>query len=121
MQANQSTFPTWYDMALDYLPIQASAVPCERVFSSASDTEQHKRTRISPALMEALQVLKFSLRGQRGLDFTGGWQASTTDLEQCDPEGDLLQKFAAAGDHTTLNSLMDELEVCLSDVSIAGG
>jgi 8-oxo-dGTP pyrophosphatase MutT (NUDIX family) len=57
---------------MDILPIQASAVPCERVFSSAKETMTLRRSRIGPDLMEALQMLKFSLRNGRYLDFTAG-------------------------------------------------
>ena len=59
-------------MALDYLPIQASAVPSERVFSSSADTDTKKRNRINPTLMEALQILKYIFRHER-LDFMQGW------------------------------------------------
>jgi hypothetical protein len=37
-EVNADTFPTIFAMAMDYLPIQASAVPCERVFSSSAET-----------------------------------------------------------------------------------
>jgi hAT family C-terminal dimerisation region len=47
---------------MDYLPIQASAVPCEWVFSSSAETDTKKRNRIRPELMEAIQVLKFALK-----------------------------------------------------------
>ena len=57
---------------MDYLPIQATSVPCERVFSSAKETDTAKRNCMSPVLMEALQLLKFMLKKQR-LDFTKGW------------------------------------------------
>lgn len=50
---------------MDFLPIQASAVPCERVFSSSAETDTSKRNRINPELMEALQVLKFGLKKKR--------------------------------------------------------
>lgn len=50
---------------MDYLPIQPSAVPCERVFSSSADTDVKKRNRIHPTLMEALQMTKFSLKKNR--------------------------------------------------------
>ena len=72
-QINKAEFPTLFGIALDYLPIQASSVPCERVFSSAKETDTQKRNRIHPVLMEALQTLKFSFKKER-FDFTGGWQ-----------------------------------------------
>lgn len=59
-------------MAMDILPIQGSAVPCERVFSSSKETTRARRNHINPELMEALQMLKFSIRKGRGLDFTAG-------------------------------------------------
>ena len=50
---------------MDVLAMQASAVPSERVFSSAADTDTADRNRLAPALMEAIQVLKFSSRQDR--------------------------------------------------------
>jgi hypothetical protein len=69
---NQIRYPTLFALSLDILPIQASAVPCERVFSSAKATMASRRSRIKPELMEALQLLKFSIRDGRPLDFTYG-------------------------------------------------
>ena len=68
---------------MDILPIQGSAVPCERVFSSAKETMMAQRSRISPELMRALQLLKFSVKQGRGLDFTNGfdWTDELTELE----------------------------------------
>jgi len=57
---------------MDVLPIPASAVLCERVFSSAKETMAPQQSRISPNLMEALQLLKFTLQNGRSLDFTSG-------------------------------------------------
>jgi len=57
---------------MDYLVIQATSVPCERVFSSAKETDTAKQNRISPMLMEALQTLKFILKKKR-LNFIKGW------------------------------------------------
>jgi hAT family C-terminal dimerisation region len=67
-QAHEHTFPTIFRIAIDYLPIQASAVPCEQVFSSSAETNTKKRNRIRPELMEAIQVLKFALK-KSCLDF----------------------------------------------------
>jgi hypothetical protein len=75
LQENQLRYPTLFVLALDVLAIQASAVPCERVFSSAKATMAPRRNRIKPELMEALQLLKFSFRSGRGLDFTEGLSA----------------------------------------------
>jgi hypothetical protein len=64
---------------MDIIPIQGSAVPYKCVFSSAKETMTARRSRISPELMEALQVLKFSIRkGQSGqsLTFTTGMDYS---------------------------------------------
>jgi hAT family C-terminal dimerisation region len=57
---------------MDILPIQGSAVPCERVFSSGKETTTARRNRISPELMEALQMLKFAVHKGRSLNFTAG-------------------------------------------------
>jgi hAT family C-terminal dimerisation region len=68
---------------MDVLPIQGSAVPCERVFSSGKETTTARRNRISPDLMEALQMLKFAMRKGKDLDFTKGTarSAEISELE----------------------------------------
>ncbi|CAA7260680.1 unnamed protein product [Cyclocybe aegerita] len=38
-EIHESSFLTLFAIALDYLPIQASAVPCEHVFSSSVETD----------------------------------------------------------------------------------
>ncbi|EDR08985.1 uncharacterized protein LACBIDRAFT_326637 [Laccaria bicolor S238N-H82] len=77
---SDKTHPILYAMALDYLPIQASSVPSERVFSSSAETDTKRRNRIHPVLMEALQMLKFSLKQQR-LNFMEGWAVTEDELE----------------------------------------
>ena len=49
---------------MDILPAQASAVPCERLFSSSKETCTPRRNRLTSDLMEALQTLKFSFRSE---------------------------------------------------------
>jgi len=73
---------------MDILPIQGLAVPCEHVFSLSKETMSSCRSRISPELMEALQISKFAVRKGRGfesslLDFTAGmdWVDELSVLE----------------------------------------
>ncbi|KAJ6631979.1 hypothetical protein B0H10DRAFT_1669877, partial [Mycena sp. CBHHK59/15] len=56
----------------DILPIQGSAVPCEHVFSSSGETDTPSCNRMAPDLMEATQMLKFSVKKGRGISFTAG-------------------------------------------------
>ena len=67
-----------FPVALDVLPVQASAVPCERVFSSSKQTCTDRRNRILPKLLEVLQCRKYSLKQQR-LDFMEGFVAREED------------------------------------------
>jgi hypothetical protein len=69
-QEHQLRYPTFFTAALDYLAIQGSAVPCEHVFSSAKETMTDRRNRIQEDLMEMLQMLKFSLKSGKQLDFS---------------------------------------------------
>jgi len=70
-QQHCSKYPNLFSLAMDILPVQGSAVPCERVFSSSKETMTPRRNQIRPKLMEALQLLKFSLK-QSSLNFTAG-------------------------------------------------
>lgn len=106
-QTHEFTFPTIFRIAMDYLPIQASAVPCERAFSSSAETDTKKRNRIKPELMEALQVLKFALKKSR-LNFTahlqlpehpptsGGAGSASTLMEMLKLKPDALKTFLDA-------------------------
>ena len=85
-------------MALDYLPIQASSVASERVFSSSAETDTKRQNRIHPVLMEALQMLKFLLKQWR-LNFTDGWAVTEEELEYYadddEDSADLLGKLTS--------------------------
>ncbi|KIM65044.1 hypothetical protein SCLCIDRAFT_52525, partial [Scleroderma citrinum Foug A] len=70
--------PLLFRVAMDILPAQASAVPCEWVFLSSKETCMLCQNRISPQLLEALQILKFALRKDR-LNFTGDLLAREED------------------------------------------
>lgn len=73
-------------LAVDVLAIQGSSVPCERVFSSGKETMSARRNRIRYDLMEALQMLKFSINHGNELNFTAGLglKAELRTLEELD-------------------------------------
>ena len=83
-------YPTLFEIAMDYLPIQASAVPCERAFSSRAETLTARHNRIKPALMEALQMLKFALK-KRHLNFTENLLTSEQVMDDREDDDDPLQ------------------------------
>ena len=109
-QLNEPTLPTFFSASLDYLPIQASAVPSEHVFSSSAETDTKKRNRIKPVLMEALQMLKFALK-QSCLDFTKNWATpkSLMEEQEQEPERDLLAELL--GQHSE-----DILDIIIQDI-----
>ncbi|KIJ48243.1 hypothetical protein M422DRAFT_84957, partial [Sphaerobolus stellatus SS14] len=72
--------PTLFRLAMDILPIQASSVAAERVFSSAGETDTKRRSRITPKLMEELQLLKYMVNHQ-SLDFAQRWHCTEEELE----------------------------------------
>ncbi|KIK25380.1 hypothetical protein PISMIDRAFT_9605 [Pisolithus microcarpus 441] len=84
-QSKRKMFPTIFAIAMDYLPIQASAIPCEQVFSSSAETDTKKWDRISPTPTEALQMLKYDYI-KRHLTFTEGTKLNQHDLLEDEPE-----------------------------------
>jgi hypothetical protein len=108
-QISCTAFPTLYAMAMDYLPIQASAVSCERVFSSSAETDTKKRNRINPELMESLQMLKHHLKKER-LNFTEGWALSEKELTDEGPEEDMLHKLLGDNCQDAMDAIMRSIE-----------
>ncbi|KAF9478524.1 hypothetical protein BDN70DRAFT_789800, partial [Pholiota conissans] len=72
-------YPLLYRIALDILPIQASAIPCEHFFSSSEQTDTDRRSNLSMFKMEELQVLKFIHRKDR-LNFQQGLLCTEREL-----------------------------------------
>jgi hypothetical protein len=103
---------------MDIIPIQASSVPCERAFSSGKQTMAPRRSRISPHLMEALQILKFSIRKGQSLNFTEGmnWKDELKFFEfaaRTEPLGD-AEAYGRSLEDPDEDS--DDLEDLLDDV-----
>jgi hypothetical protein len=60
LQRHQNQFPTLAAIALDVLPIPATSVPCERLFSSAKLTAVDRRARLGAERFEELQLMKWA-------------------------------------------------------------
>src|SRR6266481_6042551 len=95
---------TWYLPALDYLLIQASSVPSKRVFLSSAETDTKHHNILRPLLMEALQMLKFSIKGHC-LDFGMAW---VTDKS-------LLGIEEVGGDKSDSVDIMDDVMKASTD------
>src|SRR5229473_6508678 len=111
IQINKAEFPTLFGIALDYLPIQASSVPCEQVFSSTKETNTLKCNHIHPVLMEALQTLKFLLK-KEWFNFTGGWQTVLSEMKGKGNVGttkDLLAHLLTRDRQATTDALLHVL------------
>jgi hypothetical protein len=78
-------YPYLFRVAMTVLAVPATSVPSERVFSSSGCTDTANRNRLSPLMMEALQVLKFNHRNHI-IDFSGVFENDTQDCEVVIPE-----------------------------------
>jgi hAT family C-terminal dimerisation region len=95
-------------MAMDYLLIQATSVPCEQVFSSSSETMTKRRNRIKPKLMEALQMLKFMLKKQR-LNFTDTGETPAAEMLDDHEDTGMLEDILGAQD-MELDKVLETLD-----------
>jgi len=124
----KSTHPMLFNMALDYLLIQASAVPSKQVFSSSAEMDTIKHNRIHPHLMEALQMLKFGVYcfvftaflmtlcmdaalKKMCLDFTKGWITEEKEMmEVVEPDIDMLALMLEDDGNASFDALLVVLE-----------
>lgn len=97
-------------MAMNYLLIQGSAVPCEHIFSSSVETDMKKQNHIKLVLMESLQMLKFFYKKSH-LDFLAGLVMQEEDLEECGPEDLLAKLFSSSAEwaDVSLNKVLNIL------------
>jgi len=78
LQKHEHIYLILFRLAMDVLPAQATAVPCERVFSSSKETCTLRRSQLDPTTIGMLQVLKHLYHRER-LDFTAGLLAREED------------------------------------------
>jgi hypothetical protein len=124
MQEHQHQYPRIFRLAMDIIPIQASSVPCERVFSSGKQTMSPRRGRISAQLMEALQILKFSIR-KEALKFSDmSWKEELTEFElraQSAPPGDAeAYGRSLEEDEFDLDNIINELDERETNLEVLG-
>jgi hypothetical protein len=81
-QQNAHRYPVWASLARDYLAIMASSVSSERAFSQGGITISKRRNRLKGDIVEALQVIKCSLR--HDLIFPESAPSSATEIEPHD-------------------------------------
>jgi len=106
-------------LAMDVLAIQGSSVPCEHVFSSGKETMSARRNQIKHDLMEALQMLKFSINHGKQLDFTAGLgrHAELVELERLDHLDSCVPEDLATFRCLLISSLGDDDSTISSDES----
>jgi hypothetical protein len=101
-------YPTLARIALDILPMQASSVPCERVFSAAKLIATDRRARLSPVVFEELQILKLAWR-----DRLLNWAAlNAEDIDEID---EIDEKFVC---HLAEDKELKEWEEEIGDLVI---
>jgi hypothetical protein len=105
LQNAKKNLPLLYAAAMDVLPMQASSVPCERVFSSSKETDTLRRSQLSLEMMEMFQVLKFQYHSGR-LDFNNKWIASEAELSVADISLELVDEMLADGRVSELSDLL---------------
>lgn len=91
---------------MDVLPMQASSVPCERIFSSSKETDTLRRSQLSPEMMEMLQMLKFQFRSER-LDFNNNWVSSEGELSVMDISPEVVEGMISEQRIADLDELID--------------
>jgi hypothetical protein len=82
LQNNGELYPTLRRIALDYLPCQASSVPCERLFSAGGEIATKRRAQLGAERFEELQMMKFAWRNNIG--DLAAWNSA--QVEQVDNE-----------------------------------
>lgn len=98
-----------FKTALDILPVQASAVSCERMFSSAKETCTLRRNLLSAPLMEVLQFLK-QLYKQERLDFISHLVARPEDYSISEASDHAIKELLNVGKSEELLELLRNMD-----------
>ncbi|PPR02335.1 hypothetical protein CVT24_011678 [Panaeolus cyanescens] len=106
-QERQFRFKLLFKASLDILPIQASAVPSEQVFSSSKETDTMRRSSLGQIKMEQLQMLKYRYRTDR-LSFTEHLMCTEHEVAVLDVDTGYVNELLATGQLDLLEKYMDE-------------
>jgi hypothetical protein len=88
---------------MDLMPVQATSVPSECIFSASKRTTTARRNPLAPKIMEATQILKFEAKNKRETNFTKGFSLKE-DLEDLEE----LEGVATAQDLRAYLSVIHE-------------
>ena len=82
LQNNGELYPTLHRIALNYLPCQASSVPCKHLFSAGGEIATKRQAQLGAEQFEELQMMKFAWRNNIG--DLAAWNSA--QVEQVDNE-----------------------------------
>ena len=91
---------------MDVLPVQASSVPCEHIFSSSKETNTLHWSQLSSKMMEMLQMLKFQFWSEQ-LDFNNNRVSLEGKLSIMDISPDVVEEMISEQRISDLNDLID--------------
>jgi hypothetical protein len=101
--------PLLFPVALDVLPVQASAVPCERAFSSSKETCALRRSLLSASTLEVLQVLKQLYKGEH-LQFVSHLLAKEDDYAIDRATEAAIHELISSGNTEELWDLLNSMD-----------
>ena len=101
--------PLLFPVALDILPVQASAVPCERMFSSSKETCGLRRSLLSASTLEVLQVLK-QLYDDEQLNFSSRLLAKEDDYAIDNATEGAIHELISVGNLEELQDLFKAMD-----------
>lgn len=107
-QTREHLFPNLFRIAMNVVPVQGSAVSCERVFSSAKRTITDERNRLVAQSIEMKQILKYDLKASSRLSFQARWNTTLAEASAC-TIAEELERALRSRDGKVLDQLMKEL------------
>lgn len=100
-------YPTIGRIALDVIPAQGSAVPCEALFSGGKQTTTDLRASLGPERFEELQLLKSPWR-ENVFDFAKANDTADNDEPDVDGIEEYQSMLAAEEELAELDALLSK-------------